>query len=111
MVRRARRSAKILDSLQLIVIEYLSAQAEQGAHILQLFEAMGDFITPDSFAVSAGPRMVAIAAELKRRHPSIPLMVAGSCWGSVGILVRRHEQAGLRLERVANCVGSTSVLR
>ena len=32
-------SSRILDSLQLIVIEYLSAQADAGAHILQLFEA------------------------------------------------------------------------
>jgi len=68
-------SAKILDALQRIVIEYLSAQADNGAHILQLFEAMGEFITPASFEASARPRMDAIAAELKRRHPDVPLMV------------------------------------
>lgn len=41
-------------------------QADAGAHILQLFEAMGDFITPPSFEVHAGPRMASIAKELKK---------------------------------------------
>jgi uroporphyrinogen decarboxylase len=68
-------SAQILDSLQLIVIEYLSAQAKNGAQILQLFEAMGEFITPPSMEKWALPRMAAIAKELKRRHPEVPLMV------------------------------------
>ena len=68
-------SAKVLDALQLIVVEYISAQAEAGAHILQLFEAMGEFITPPSFEAHALPRMAAIAAELKQRHPDVPLMV------------------------------------
>ena len=68
-------SARILDSLQLIVIEYMSAQAANGAHMLQLFEAMGEFISPGSFEAAALPRMAAIAAELKSRHPDVPLMV------------------------------------
>ena len=68
-------SARLLDALERVVIEYLSQQAEQGAHILQVFEAMGDFITPDSMSAVAQPRMERIAAELKRRHPDVPLMV------------------------------------
>jgi len=68
-------SARILDALELIVVEYLSAQADAGAHILQLFEAMGDFITPASFDTAAQPRMASIAAKLKARHPDTPLMV------------------------------------
>ena len=46
-------SARILDALQLIVIEYMSAQATAGAHMLQLFEAMGEFITPASMEAEA----------------------------------------------------------
>jgi len=68
-------SARILDALQLIVIEYMSAQATAGAHMLQLFEAMGEFITPASMEAEALPRMTAIAAALKARHPDVPLMV------------------------------------
>ena len=68
-------SAKILDSLELIVIEYLSAQADNGAHILQLFEAMGEFITQPSMEAAALPRMENICKALKERHPDVPLMV------------------------------------
>jgi len=68
-------SSRILDSLELIVIEYLSAQARQGASILQVFEAMGDFITPESMQAAAMPRMENICKALKERHPDVPLMV------------------------------------
>ena len=68
-------SARILDSLELIVIEYLSAQADNGAHILQLFEAMGEFITQPSMEAAALPRMSNICKALKERHPDVPLMV------------------------------------
>jgi len=68
-------SAKILDALEIIVIEYLSAQADNGASILQLFEAMGDFITPPSMEAAALPRMANICKALKERHPDVPLMV------------------------------------
>lgn len=36
---------------------------------------MGEFISPESFEAAAQPRMAAIAAELKARHPDVPLMV------------------------------------
>jgi len=68
-------SARILDSLQLVVIEYMSAQADNGASILQLFEAMGEFIGPENFESAALPRMEGIAKALKARHPDVPLMV------------------------------------
>ena len=52
-----------------------SPQADNGAHILQLFEAMGDFITPPSMEAAALPRMKNICDALKERHPDVPLMV------------------------------------
>jgi len=67
-------SARILDALEVVVIEYMSQQVEAGAHILQLFEAMGEFITPASFERAALPRMQNICAALKARHPDVPLM-------------------------------------
>ncbi|KAL3893436.1 MAG: hypothetical protein SGPRY_014237 [Prymnesium sp.] len=78
-------SHRLLDSLCTIVIEYMSAQAtlplptyphvEAGAQLLQLFEAMGMFISEASFEEHALPHLLRIARELKARHPEVPLMV------------------------------------
>ena len=68
-------ATQLLDTLTDVVIEYLDAQAEAGADALQLFEAMGDFISPELFDEWALPRMERIASELRRRRPDHPLLV------------------------------------
>jgi len=68
-------SAKLLDSLCTIVVEYMSLQVEAGAQLLQVFEAMGDKISPDHFHEHALPYMRTICTQMKERHPEIPLMV------------------------------------
>lgn len=65
---------ELLDILTDVVIDYMSAQAEEGADMLQVFEAMGMFISKESFYKYAMPCMAKIAAELHKRHPTVPLM-------------------------------------
>ena len=91
LVEHPAESKELLRRLTTVVVDYLSAQVEAGAHMLQVFEAMGMMITPTSFQKHALPCMVEIAAELKRRHPDVPLLVfpRGACYANVWL-----QQAG-----------------
>lgn len=69
------QSRQLLDVLTKIIIEYMSAQVEAGAHMLQLFEAMGMMLKEKEFYDFAMPCLEKIATELKSRYPDVPLMV------------------------------------
>jgi len=68
-------SQRLLDALTAIVIDYLCLQVDHGADILQLFEAMGDYISEKNFYRYALPCMKRIRQELKHRKPEIAMMV------------------------------------
>lgn len=74
-------SQELLDMLTNIVIEYMAAQVDSGAHMLQVFEAMGMMIDDANFEKFAMPCLEKIAKELKARYPKTPLMVfaRGAC--------------------------------
>jgi len=59
----------------------MSAQVDAGAHMLQVFEAMGMMIDDANFEKWALPCLKTIAEQLRERHPDIPLMVfcRGAC--------------------------------
>jgi uroporphyrinogen decarboxylase len=68
-------SKALLDILTTIVIEYTSAQIKAGADMMQIFEAMGEFINEEDFYKWALPCMTRISSELRIRHPNTPLLV------------------------------------
>jgi uroporphyrinogen decarboxylase len=74
-------SQQLLDKLTAVVIEYLSAQVDNGCQLLQIFEAMGMMIDDKNFVKYALPCLETIGRELKSRHPTVPLMVfcRGAC--------------------------------
>lgn len=71
-----KESIALLETLTKVVVEYMSSQVENGAHMLQVFEAMGMMIDDeDKFYEFAMPCLKVIATELKARFPDVPLMV------------------------------------
>ena len=64
-----------LDILTKVIVDYTSAQIEAGADMIQIFEAMGDFISESNFYKWALPCMKIIASELKSKYPHVPLLV------------------------------------
>ena len=74
-------SQQLLDLLTKVVIEYMSAQVEKGAHMLQIFEAMGMMIDDANFERFALPCLAQLGQTLKERFPDTPLMVfcRGAC--------------------------------
>ena len=67
-------SRELLGRLTTVVIDYLDLQIQNGAHMVQVFEAMCEHIEEKEFYEFALPEMEKIAKELKKRHPDVPLL-------------------------------------
>eukprot|EP01031_Cornospumella_fuschlensis_P035195 gene35195-42632_t len=80
-----QESTIVLDLLTDVIIDYMSAQVDAGADMLQVFEAMGEFISEVDFHKWALPRLQRIRSVIKQRHPDIPVLVfpRGACFAVV----------------------------
>jgi len=66
---------ELLGKLSDVIVEYMSLQVEKGADLLQLFEAMGSYISEPNFKKFEMKHLTNIASRLKEKHPDVPLMV------------------------------------
>lgn len=60
-------SVRLLDALTDVLIDFLVAQAQAGAQLLQLFESHCGCLTPDLFQRYELPRLARIAAQVRER--------------------------------------------
>jgi len=75
LFRRPEASHRLLDFLAGILVEFLSGQVEAGAQVLQVFDSWAGILGPSEFRAFSLPYLRRIAAELKERHPSVPLIL------------------------------------
>ncbi|CAM9148373.1 unnamed protein product [Discosporangium mesarthrocarpum] len=80
-------ATELMARLTTVVVDYMTAQVEAGADILQVFEAMGAFISEDNFYEYAMPYLKRIATKMKARCPGVPLMVfaRGATYANVAL--------------------------
>ncbi|CTQ33725.1 uroporphyrinogen decarboxylase [Jannaschia rubra] len=64
----------LIDLLTKATIEYLSAQIEAGAEVVKLFDSWAGSLSGEDFARYAVAPTKTIIAELKTRHPGIPVI-------------------------------------
>jgi len=91
LAEHPEESQALLDILTNTVIDYMSAQVDAGADMVQVFEAMGMFISEENFYKWAMPCLVKIHDGMKARHPDVPLLcfTRGATYSAVAL-----QQAG-----------------
>jgi len=67
----------LMEKLTKTVIEYLSAQIEAGADLVQIFDSWMGVLSREDYERYAFPYTEKIVNELKRRHPETPIIHFG----------------------------------
>ena len=66
---------RLLDKITLSTINYLSAQIDAGANLIQLFDSWAGILSPAQYDEFSFKYLAQIADELKIKYPHIPLTV------------------------------------
>lgn len=72
--RDASMFSAIIDAIGAVTVEYLCGQVEAGAEGLQLFDSWSGSLAPAEFERWVIEPNAWITAEMKRRHPDIPII-------------------------------------
>jgi len=65
----------LLSHLTQVVIAYLCAQIEAGAHVVQLFDTWGAILDKPGFAEFVQPYQQQVIAGVKAQHPNTPIVL------------------------------------
>ncbi len=75
MIEEPAAFDRLLKTLSDSVIEYLSAQIAAGADVVMVFDTWGGVLSPGHYAHFSLAPMAAIVAQIKQRHPGIPVIL------------------------------------
>jgi len=68
------RFADIIARIEAVTLDYLSGQVEAGAEVLQLFDSWAGSLSPGQFERWVIAPTARIVAELRERHPDVPVI-------------------------------------
>ena len=66
--------AAIVEGIEAVTLDYLFGQIEAGAEVLQLFDSWAGSLSPSQFEQWVIAPTARLVAELKRRHPEVPII-------------------------------------
>src|SRR5690606_12481580 len=83
----------ILDMIAMVTVDYLSGQIDAGVDAVQLFDSWSGSLAPSQFERFVIARTAWIVAQLKQRHPDVP--VIGFPRGAGGKLGAYARESGV----------------
>ena len=107
----SERFAQLIDAITQITIKYLSGQIDAGADAVQLFDSWAGSLSPAQFSRWVIAPNTAIVAELKARHPDVPII--GFPKGAGGKLAQYACETGvdaIGIDETVDPVWANSVL-
>ena len=87
------RFGAIIERIEAVTLDYLSKQIDAGAEAVQLFDSWAGSLAPAQFEQWVSAPTARLAAELKRRHPGVP--VIGFAKGAGGKLAAYARETGV----------------
>ena len=86
-------SREIIERIEAVTFDYLSARSKPGAEALQLFDSWSGSLSPAQFEQWVIAPTARLVAELKERHPDVPII--GFPKGAGGKLAAYARETGV----------------
>jgi uroporphyrinogen decarboxylase len=94
---------EIVARIERVTLDYLSSQAEAGAEVLQLFDSWAGSLAPTQFEQWVIAPTARLVAELKQRHPRVPIIgFPKGAGGKLGAYARETGVAAIGLDETVD---------
>ena len=97
------RFGEIIARIEEVTLEYLLGQVAAGADVLQLFDSWSGSLSPAQFEQWVIGPTARLVAELKQRHPSLPVIgFPKGAGGKLGAYVRETNVSAIGLDETVD---------
>ncbi len=101
--RDPAKMAAIIERIAAVTVDYLSGQIEAGVEAVQLFDSWSGSLSPDQFERLVIAPTAGIVAQLKERHPGVPIIgFPKGAGGKLGAYARETGVDAIGLDETVN---------